>query len=220
MPNWCMTTYNFHGNREEITVFQKKLIEWTSKEFTKTDFNQSWLGNVLYGCGLEDRIDNSDKNLEIRCRGTISDIGDISECNDGSYSFSLYAETAWVPMAKIWIEAIKKLGLRSIRFAYQAEEPGCEIFTTYDPYSLGDFSNEQVYIDICYDGHDKDLTEAAETLYGYYTKDYAVKILNDFFGTEDKTLDELSQIAEEFADQHENLYMGIHEFEEQNEIYD
>lgn len=137
MPNWCSTTIYFHGEKEEITELHNKIKEHTSKTFVPTDFGQTWLGNILYGVGLEDRIDAAENR--IRCRGSITYFDEIVD-SDGECSFRIDTETAWAPMICMWEETIKKLGYKSIGFSFQSEECGMGEYFMYDPY--GDFDEK------------------------------------------------------------------------------
>ena len=58
MPNWCYTAYHFQGKENELKILYDKINEWTSKQFIETGFGDSWLGNILYGVGLQDCINN------------------------------------------------------------------------------------------------------------------------------------------------------------------
>lgn len=211
MPNWCATTYVFAGNTDEITMLSDKITEWTSKEFIKTDFNSDWLGNVLYGAGLQDRIDTPES--ELRCRGSIMEIGDVYEMENGKSAFDISTETAWVPMAKMWEEVIKKLDLDSVRFAYEAEEPGCELYWIYDPDNLGVFDNDEVYVDLCI--KDRFFSE-------YGSKDWAVEKVGEKIGVKLNDFNDLIAHCNSFNSQHDDgeEFVCVHEFERINSLCD
>lgn len=138
MPNWCSTTIIFHGNEEEINDFHKKIEGWISKPAKIPEyFGETWLGNILYGVGLEDRIDAAVDRL--RCRGWITYFDDL-ENYDGDWQFKIDTETAWAPMLCMWEETIKKLEYKTIGFSFQSEEPGMCDYFMFDPY--GDFEQE------------------------------------------------------------------------------
>ena len=166
MPNWCLTIFKFHGSEKDLEIFDQKITEWTSKNFAQNDFGYEWLGNILYGAGLQDRIDNPDPEKCLACRGNI--IGSSCGCVDGT--MDVWVESAWVPMAKMWAEVIKVLGL-DIDFSFSAEEPGCELYWNYDP-GYGDFDDFEVHI--CIDLDDKGFEE-------YTTEEDAVEMLNDIY---------------------------------------
>jgi len=213
MPNWCSTTYRFRGSREELDLLSKKIVEWTSSSTMKTDFGDPWLGNIVIGAGFKDRIDNADPSQNIRCRGTLTDISDISCDNNGGFSFDLWTETAWVPMAKMWELVIETLKLKTVGFTFVAEESGCEVYWIYDPHNYGDFKDEKVYIDSY--GNNK-----AEEIGGYYTEETAIETLNKFFKTSFNKLDDFYPLCEEYEEENEDSFIGIHEFEIDNVLQD
>lgn len=132
MPNWCFSTFNFHGCEDEIKDFSEKLAEWTSKEFVRTDFGKSWLGNVLYGLGLGDYTNAESPNFT-KCRGCLIDgINDVFLNGNDSY-FDVYTTSTWEPAAKMWKVAIEKLGYKTITVSYFGEESMNEYYVKYDP---------------------------------------------------------------------------------------
>lgn len=213
MPNWCSTTYRFHGTQEELETLNEKIKDWTSSSKAKTDFGDPWLGNIVIGAGFKDNIDNPDPSQTIRCRGRLIDISDLNCDTNGDYSFDLYTETAWVPMAKMWYKVIESLGLESVGFSFFAEECGCEIFWIYDPKDYKDFTNEEVWIDA---GGDYDV----EKISGYYTRFDAINILNEFFKTNYENIDEYETLCRDYEDEHEDSFIDIHVFEINNELQD
>lgn len=146
MPNWCTTTIVFHGDEKEIRDFHGKIKEWTSESLMPNDYEKAWLGNILCGVGLKDRIYILGAN-RLRCRGSIDYIGNVELDGDGDPCFRIDTETAWVPMIRMWEETIKKLEYKSIGFSFQSEEPGCNEYFMFDPYE--DF--EWIYGEIAYE---------------------------------------------------------------------
>ena len=209
MPNWCSTTYWFHGAKNELELLNNKIKEWTSASAMTTDFGDSWLGNIVIGAGYKDRIDNSDSSLCIRCRGTLTDIGDV-DGSDNKCSFDLWTETAWVPMGRMWQHVIKALGLKTVGFSFEAEEPGCELYWVYDPNNYGDFTDEDVYIDSFGDNE-------VDRLSGYYSREAAVRLLNSFFHTELEKLEDFYPLCDRYNetqdDFYDDWYVNIYEFE-------
>lgn len=134
MPNWCSTKIDFVGNTDTIIVFHTLVQKYTSESFAKSDFkNDAWLGNILHGFGFGDRIDS--KTNPIRCRGYISDITDISlsypsSGNSKKATFSVWTETAYTPMVKMWSEIIKTHFENCIEMYWIAEEIGCSLYMT------------------------------------------------------------------------------------------
>lgn len=216
MPNWCYTTYHFQGKENELKILHDKINEWTSKQFIETAFGDSWLGNILYGAGLQDCINNPDPARYLACRGQIVDITD----RDGNilrYSrkdFTVSTETAWVPMAKMWNAVIEKLGLKSVEFSFCAEESGCEIYWIYDPHNHKYFIDE-VYID-AYG------TEELDDMDRYCSEGEAIECLNKFFHTDLDNLSDFQTLCEDYNEKHEqdDCFISFHRFEIDNELQD
>lgn len=144
MPNWCFTTYCFHSDDiEELTLLRDKILEWTKREIIHTDFGPRWLGNIVAGAGLADRIAEDYDGDRIRCRGVLCN---IEEGTIQRGSFYLETETAWEPMPLMWFEVIEALGLSSVGFSYQAEESGMGLYKVYDPY--GDFIKAKDFVPV------------------------------------------------------------------------
>lgn len=212
MPNWCSTTFRFRGDRNELETLRNNILEWTSKEYETSGFHEMWLGNILHGAGLGDRIDNSDPNLLLRCRGSITDIGEIYDFN--GFYFHIWTETAWVPMAKMWQAVINKLELKTVGFTFIAEESGCEIYWICDPNGYGDFEDYEVYID-AWDVPDQD------DLCEIHTKADAIRGLQKFFKTNVCSFSKLKEMCEDYTDEHDgNEGINIHEYEIDNVIQD
>ena len=209
MPNWCYTQFIFHGDKKEIEDFHQKLEQWTSKEFVKSDFGKSWLGNVLCGAGLGDRIDSKTDGL--RCRGAIEflDGPDVVEESDEGI-IVLDTSTAWAPMPLMWVEVIKKLGYKTVGFSYSAEEPGCDVYEVYDPY--GDFP-ERYYVD----GYISEEDECPELLQlrniSYYSDDDLLKRhIQKFLKTDECDLKTLIKTMEDYKFKNDDTYISIHEY--------
>ena len=115
MPNWCLTTYVFHGEANEIKVFHDKLNEWITLAKERNEEYPYWLTHILKGAGLADAIDNPDPEKCIRCRGQITYIEELTE---GDTTMDIDVETAWCPMTKIWqavmSEVHKDLQIKSL----------------------------------------------------------------------------------------------------------
>lgn len=206
MPNWCSTKYIFRGSSNEINYLHRKIVEWTSNSAVQSDFGNDWLGNILYGAGLGDKVENN----ELRCRGTLEELQDPEDdC------LELWTETAWVPMAKMWYAVIEALKLKTVGFAFEAEECGCEIYWIYDPHGYGDFDYDQVYID-AYGSSDLD------DISGYYTEEQAIRKLNAFLDTNYNELEDLVKECETFNEEHEedDWFISVHRFEFDNELED
>ena len=209
MPNWCYTTFLFKGEESELNILHDKIVEWTSREYRETGFGSDWLGNILYGAGLKDRVDNQNPSKQLRCRGTLNDIDDV-DCG----VLFLSTETAWVPMAKMWNAIINQLGLKTVGFTFEAEEPGCDIYWIYDPNGYNYFKDE-VYIDAWG-------TDELENISGYYSEEQAVDVLNEFFGTQYRNISNFSSLCEAYNEEHEqdDCSIYVHLFERDNVLQD
>lgn len=209
MPNWCFTQMIFHGEKKEIVDFHGKITEWTSKNYEENGFGTAWLGNVLHGAGLGDRVDSETNRL--RCRGDITYLGEV-DAFDGSdvATFNLDTETAWGPMCLMWSEVINAMGYTTVGFSYCAEEPGCEIYEIYDPYD--DFLDEY-YIDIYVDGEDTN-NEDLMRLYSVRDccDDTLRSMLQTFLKTDECDLKTLIGHAENYKFKSEDTYLYIHKY--------
>ena len=197
MPNWCSTIYRFHGDRNEIVSFRNKIVEWMDADFVQTSFGKNWLGNILYGAGLQDRIDDDNQDRMLGCRGIISEISDIHP--DGT--FEVVTLTAWIPMAKMWNEVIKALGY-GIKFAFQAVEHGCCLYWIYDP-GFDDFGDDLVHIYANINGVRYE---------GGATEKDAVDTLNSYYHLNATNLDSAIVMCEELV-KNDNDFVSINRFE-------
>lgn len=216
MPNWCFTQITFHGNKTEIEDFHKKITEWTSESLGKSDFGNAWLGNVLIGAGLGDRID-AEPNL-LRCRGTIDYIDPIEHSDDDDTTFYVEVETAWAPMMLMWKAVIDKLEYKSIGLSYMAEEPGCEVYEIYDPY--GDY-DEHYYVDVFLDGEDlEDVGLQSLDNSRYFASDETlIYVLQNLLKTEETNVATLIKQVESYPFKHEDSYIYVHKYDIVDELY-
>ena len=216
MPNWCFTQIIFHGNKTEIEDFHKKVTEWTSESLAKSDFGNIWLGNILVGAGLGDRIDSGPTML--RCRGTLSYIDEIEDDGEDNAIFRVDTETAWAPMTLMWKAVIDKLEYKTIGFSYMAEEPGCEVYEIYDPY--GDY-DEHYYVDVFIDGEDCE-NESLQRLDNsrYFASDETlVYALQKLLNTEETNIATLIKQAESYPFKNEDSYISVHKYDIVDELY-
>ena len=198
MPNWCNTTYVFHGPADNINALYNKIKAFTDGSLTnktKTDFGDMWLGNILIGAGLSHTIDATNPTQRLSCRGTIDYIEDDIEKT--ATSFRLNTETAWIPMPQMWAVVIQKLQL-DIGFTFQADEPGCEIYCIYDPRGYKDFTDD-IVIESASDT-DNNIADIS----GYYSEKDAVNIINDALKKNCKTIDDAIAAADEYNAKHIN----------------
>ena len=215
MANCCFTQIMFHGNKTEIEDFHKKINDWTADGVSKgrnTGFGDPWLGNILYGVGLENRID-AEKDT-IRCRGSLIYVDDVHEFSDTEAVFYVETETAWCPMIVMREETIKTLNYESIGFSYLAEEPGCGLFEIYDQY--GDFS-EKWYVHTFLNGADRGNKKLAafEDCITYHSdgvlKENLMSLLN--VESEEIDLDALVDMVKDYKFEDEYSYISIHKYE-------
>ena len=211
MPNWCFTQMIFHGEKEEIKDLHEKIEEWTSKNYEENGFGVTWLGNILYGAGLGDRL-KADNNV-LRCRGEITYLGELETFPDSEEALlKLDVETAWCPMTLMWNAVIEAMGYKTVGFSYCAEEPGCEIYEIYDPYG-GDFT-DKYYIDIFLEGEDlKD--EKLNEIYDWrdYTDDDDLRdALQALLETEEQDVKTLIKLAQNYKFKNEDSYLYVHEY--------
>lgn len=157
MPNWCSTKFVFTGNAQDITDIYNKITEYTSSSIGKSDFGNCWLGNVLIGFGFGDKIDS--KTDRLRCRGSITDIGEIEDYYD-SFSFEFWTDTAWCPMVRMWNEIIAKHYDNRISVSWLAEEPGCCLYETND---MDMFGHDRYWLEWSLEEHDEWGTDYCST---------------------------------------------------------
>lgn len=141
MPNWCSTKITIHCKSEQDALRFADTIESSLKSVKmKNGFGDTWLGNILLNLDLatvqrgeyEETI-----KTDYRCRGTVLDLFQSSN------EVTIYTDTAWSPMLKMWTAVADKiLGEGNYEKYYTAEEPGCELYGTNDPNMVG-----RVFID-------------------------------------------------------------------------
>lgn len=210
MPNWCNTTIKFHGNKKEIEDFHNKLDSFTKQNYMENGFGYCWLGNILCGVGLGERIGAKD-DTAIRCRGCVSYLGEV-ECTDNDYTFILDMESAWTPAIKMWTETIKALKYGSIEFSYVAAEFNLGLYAIYDPF---DDWPDRYCINGFIAGEDENNTDLVNLQSGgpYTTQEQIVKALQRFLKTEETDYKKLKNQAESYKFKDEDTYIYIEEFE-------
>lgn len=172
MPNWCWTTIKFRGAEEEV----KKLYDLIDRSMqdnlpavtldngrvvSESDFGDRWLGNCLYMVGIDVL---ADEYAGLRCRGEISDYFSPEKVDD-EWFIEVFTETAWVPMVQMWKVIIDKMGLKTIKLSFCAEEEGNALYWIYDPDEISNY--DDVKIDFCYEsesGYTDDLKRLIEYL--------------------------------------------------------
>lgn len=211
MPNWCSTTIKFHGNKKEIEDFHKNLNSFMKQNYMENGFGYCWLGNILCGVGLGDRIDAKD-NTTIRCRGWVSYLGDIEYTDDEDATFVLDMDSAWTPAIKMWTETIKTLKYESVKFSYIAEEMGLGLYAIYDPF---DDWPDRYCIDGFIAGEDENNKELINLRINvpYTTEGQIVKALQNFLKTEETDYEKLVRQIESYKFKDEETYINVIKFE-------
>lgn len=192
MPNWCSTDITINcDNNEKLADFYAKIEEWTSHDYKENGFGHNWLGNIVGNS----RIGTVDENKEtyLRCRGVLSYMDLMYE------SLVIHTETAWVPMLLMWRKLLDKY-LPDAELIYSAEELGCEVLATNDPYYI-----EKYYID-AWGIENVESNDCA-------TKEEVIKLLQELLDIKEESIDELlKQLSlSEFNDR---LYINKWEFSE------
>lgn len=165
MPNWCWTSYVFHGPKDQVDIFKDTLFKAIEKHPIKNDFGNNWLGNVLGVIGIdEDIIISSGSRTEYYCRGSFDVVDEIVHCNCSSCNShcsdpndansellsDLYVDTrtAWSPMPNVWDRVIEKYGLDRVGYSYSSEEEGMTEFLVHNhDREHPDFVEDFVYLD-------------------------------------------------------------------------
>jgi len=176
MPNWCYTNITInHENETEVEKLEKLINEWTSKNHMPNGFDNKWLGNVVLGSGVG-TVD-TDKETDLRCRGTI-----IDYYRTGN-ELVISTETAWSPMLKMWVKVLEKY-LPDAELIYSADECGFDINDTNDPDLVGKY-----ILDYYGDGDIEPDWEASE--------ETVRKTLQELLNTEETDVEKLIQMVYE-----------------------
>lgn len=211
MANICASKFTFRGEPAEISDFYNKIDEWFSRKWKNPETlltGDISLKNLLIWADLED-ITSS-----VLCRGEVIDISDQRE-----NSFDVYIDSSWTPMAQMWVELLKGLGYKSIKFGYVAEEFGCELFQIYDPYGVID-DTPDIYVDGFYLGSDPTLIKLIDI--AYWRKDDFIDEVSELI--EINETDSLEEVIKKFDDKYndgsdDEEYICIYQYEEVFEIY-
>ena len=214
MPNWCLTTYRFHGNENDIKElfdFAEHAVSTEREDNVNTSgFSTYWLGNLIIDLVLGDNIDNG-KGDEYRCRGWITDIYRDLDPTEGT----IVTETAWDEMPEMWNLIIREKHLDSVSFSYMAEESGMGYYVKYNAPGYNDFA-EKIFIDIC-PPTDGDF-RPYEDLGGYYgNEEEAITSLNEFFEKDCAELDDFDEFIHKHNKEHEDndgAWIGVYEVKE------
>ena len=142
MPNWCNTHITFYAKNEvAVNDLHYKLMQYTAVPCNGCK-DAAWLGNIL----LSAEIGTYDEILADKygyCRGWEDDIGDVEQ-SDGYFSFYITVQDAWAPHTEPFYHLLGKLYNNTVKMAFAAEEPGCEVYIKYDPDNLYYYDCEYV----------------------------------------------------------------------------
>lgn len=188
MPNWCFTKYALEGNEQETKALYELMKELEAKEkpAVPNGFGTTWLGCLVNALGGVWE--------NIRCRGTWEYI----ELENGI--LNIMTETAWAPCNECFDFICKKF--QSLRYYYQAEEPGLGLYTTND--ADGQFFFDRYLVDIhapdgeCYHEYFETLADAYEWI-------------GDAFGYPVKSKDDVKSLHRQW-DKECGGYCYVHEF--------
>lgn len=125
MANICSSQYCFYSrNAQSLSAFRKSLISVTRFNDDYHTYDLGWMGYMV-----EEYI--PEKSEDIRYRGNVEDIGEIFSISSELIGFNVWAESAWVPVIKMWDLVLKKC-FPDISFSCIGEELGCGVFVKYD----------------------------------------------------------------------------------------
>lgn len=177
MSNWCLTDYCFYADTDRGEEQLKKLYTAldrsisNKKRVIKSDFGDTWLGNVIlefcpqYLALTSDSIVCNYNNENIRFRGSIVNLTEPEEFKGDMFQVSV--ETAWEPMTEMWDMILAECRFDEVAYVYEAEEPGEGLYINSD--TEGRFFADRFYIDLhisddfyCY--HSEYFTSSKEAL--------------------------------------------------------
>ena len=114
MANICITNYVIEGEKQEFDALYE----------TMTKLQESG-ASVEYATGLGLLVEALGKDPnEVMCRGGWTELERVGD------TLCMTFETAWTPCYEV--TTLLKEAYPSLRFYYQAEEPGCEIYMKND----------------------------------------------------------------------------------------
>lgn len=225
MANICFTEFLFHGLAEEISDFYNKLKDWTSRPIGES-LEADWYGNILWGAELQHLIGTFGGNGAVRCAASIVSVEDYDDLFDGNASFRVFVESKWTPMGKMWEAVIQKLGYKTVKFAYRAEEPGSDIYQLYDPNRLGMYADP--YYITAYlaeepeevTSHFKDFAWDGESDLYFESEERLVEFLQKLLNSTSATIEDLRTELETHKFESMKSYMDIHELDIIQELVD
>ncbi len=190
MPNWCSTAYAIEGDAKEVKQLYElmKGLQERKEPSVENGFGTSWLGCLVDALG-------GDYNT-VYCRGDWNGL----EMKDGVIRFS--TETAWSPCNETFDLVCEKFP--SLRYYFQAEEPGMVIYETND--SEGIYFPDRFYVDVCTNEEVYDSTYLSEL------KD-VFEWIEELVGQPIKSQEDVDRLVEQWQIENEDAFCYIHEYE-------
>ena len=190
MPNWCSTAYAIEGNAKEVKGLYElmKGLQERKEPSVENGFGTTWLGCLVDALG-------KDWN-KVHCRGDWNSL----EMKDGVIRFS--TETAWSPCNETFDLVCEKFP--SLRYYFQAEEPGMAIYETND--SEGLYFPDRFYVDVCTNEEVYDSTYLSEL------KD-VFEWIEELVGQPIKSQEDVDRLVEQWQIENEDAFCYIHEYE-------
>lgn len=205
MPNWCSTNMIFYGkNRGLVEDFRNNIRSWISVDGYPNSFGKEWLGNILYHVFGKEFVEKTTYSGYLAYRGQISWLDDYEISYDkhlGYYYFYLDTETAWVPHLKMWKLVLNKLYPNGeIKYAYSAQEPGCNVNMLWDPDCIMRFYPDQKYIINSYCNDEIKYGSIYDLNGEIINSKTAINIVKELFNIDcSKYIDDIDRVNEEIS---------------------
>lgn len=190
MPNWCSTAYAIDGDAKEVEQLYElmKGLEERDSPSVENGFGTTWLGCLVDALGKDWQ--------KVHCRGSWGGL----EKDDDVLRF--FTETAWSPCNETF-ELVRE-AFPSLRYYFQAEEPGVGIYETNDEY--GTYFTDRFFLDAC--------TPEDEYFSEYFEKqEDAFAWLEEEFGKPIKSVEDVNALNEQWRGKSEDAFCYLHEFE-------
>jgi hypothetical protein len=196
MANICTTWYSIYGNEEELKEFYE-LLKPYDEDKTPTAPNEwwhTWMGNIIKALGGEPS--------DYDCSGEWQYL----EYYPGSH-IAMQVDSKWSPCNDVFELVREKF--TSFRVWWQSEEFGCLWYVTNDP-------NNSVFSEKWYvSGNDLD-----GEYYNYDEEDTMLQHINEYKGTNFKTVDELKAYLEAQGDNEDDLFFIECEYDDTDNLAD
>lgn len=190
MPNWCNTAYAIEGDAKEVKSLYETMKELQERKEPSVEngFGTTWLGCLVDALG-------GDWN-EVWCRG---DWGDLHF--DGKV-LKFNTITAWAPCIATFDFVSKKFP--TLRYYYQAEEPGMAEYWTND--REGKYFPDK-YIVHLYMPNRKWFNEH------FTNQTELLKWFEEIAGQSIKSQQEIYAVVEEWQHENNDAFCNIYEYE-------